>query len=110
MHYHAYYVAVLDQALSVVLDLKDWTAYPHGAETDSANSQYFAIIPETDEAVAPDGDACETLIQNMQAHWRSVQEAADRKIQAGQVDEANPWLRRTEWVKYLGEFDIPDLI
>jgi len=75
-----------------------------------ANSQYFAIIPETDEAVAPDGDACETLIQNMQAHWRSVQEAADRKIQAGQVDEANPWLRRTEWVKYLGEFDIPDLI
>jgi hypothetical protein len=30
------------------------------------------------------------LIQDMQAHWRRVQEAADQKIQASQVDEANP--------------------
>jgi hypothetical protein len=39
-----------------------------------------------------------------------VQEATDRKIQAGQVNEANPWLQRTEWVKYLGEFNVPNLM
>jgi hypothetical protein len=38
------------------------------------------IIPAAEETVVPDHDVCETLIQDMQAHWYRVQEAADWKI------------------------------
>ena len=70
-------------------------------------SGYFAIIGEDEEHPVPDMDRCQRFCEKVHAHWKKTEEDANRLIQDGEKDEANPWLKRTGWVPYLKKLD-PD--
>ncbi|KAF1818785.1 uncharacterized protein K489DRAFT_326901, partial [Dissoconium aciculare CBS 342.82] len=79
-------------------------------------SGYFEVCPrrQTDDATpatSPDTDSAAAASVWMQA-WKQANEAlaaakrgAEQRIAEGNVDEANPWLRRTGWVPYLAGQD-----
>lgn len=41
------------------------------------------------------------LMQQLEQTYADSQASEDQTIQAGPLDEANPWLRRTQWATYL---------
>jgi hypothetical protein len=65
---------------------------------------------QADELPQPNPDLASQLVQEMEANYQHLQQAQDNVIQAGHLDEANPWLRRTQWVQYLQDIDIHHLL
>lgn len=71
--------------------------------TNGIGSHYIPIIHPTDEVPAPSShtDIIDQLRQQVRQYQREEQAARETVIQAGDLDEATPWLRRTGWVRYL---------
>jgi hypothetical protein len=52
-------------------------------------------------APVTNGDAVRQLLQSIKEYQQQDQQAHETIIQAGDLDEATPWLNRTGWVRYL---------
>lgn len=63
-------------------------------------SHYIAVGHEAPPG-APSADSIERLIQETRAYQQEGRKASETVIQAGDLDEATPWLNRTGWVQYL---------
>ena len=60
--------------------------------------------PDTDSQRAepvPPVDAIQQVIQRVRAFQAEQARSQQTIIQAGEIDEATPWLNRTGWVRYL---------
>jgi len=85
--------------------------------TQGRGSQYFEVrqpeeTPEDrqQEPVAS-GEALWTQVRSkMAAQWAEIEKKAHDTIQAGEEDEVNPWLERTQWQPYLSGLRRPDLL
>jgi hypothetical protein len=68
-------------------------------------SQYFEVQPPDDDnpGVVPiDGEAAWARVgEAMAKAWERVEKRAISTIQAGERDEVNPWVERTQWLPYL---------
>jgi uncharacterized C2H2 Zn-finger protein len=76
-------------------------------------SQYFEVHQPDDSSpdVVPDGDAAWAQVgEQMAKAWASVETRAQNTIQAGETDEVNPWLERTQWLPYLVGMERPELL
>jgi hypothetical protein len=72
--------------------------FKHGS-----GSQFIAIRqpdPQRAEPVPP-MDAIQQLVQRVRAFQAQQARSQQTIIQAGEIDEATPWLNRTGWVRYL---------
>ncbi|RJE18017.1 hypothetical protein PHISCL_09641 [Aspergillus sclerotialis] len=74
--------------------------FPHGP-----GSHYIQAAGSTG-ATQPnrrrrDPDAVDQLIEEVRGYQRQDREAQRTVIQAGDLDEATPWLNRTGWIRYL---------
>ena len=49
----------------------------------------------------PRADIVDELIQQLEQTYADSQASDGQTIQPGPLDEANPWLRRTQWATYL---------
>lgn len=66
--------------------------------------------PEPVEPPAPSTDR-EAMVAEIKAQAAADdQAAANQVIQAGDLQDANPWLRRTRWARYLAEVHPQDLL
>ena len=68
-------------------------------------SQYFEVH-QLDEngpdAVPINGDAAWARVgEQMAKAWANIETQTQNTIQAGEKDEVNPWLERTQWLPYL---------
>lgn len=68
-------------------------------------SHYIPVAQQSGETqpntpVAPT-NAVEQLVEQVREYQRQDREAAETIIQAGDLDEATPWLNRTGWIRYL---------
>ena len=54
--------------------------------------------------------AISDLIQDLEDSYQQEQEQREHVIEAGEMDEANPWLRRTQWPQYLQGLNGHDLL
>jgi hypothetical protein len=77
------------------------------------HSQYFEIQSDVEaEGVSVAGDAEEQAWsqawERASQHYDKIR--ADDVIRAGEVDEVNPWLRRTGWMPYLEGFSSRDVL
>ena len=71
-------------------------------------SQYFEVQPpenDDDPAIVPvNGDAAWARVgEAMAKAWERVEKRAISTIQAGERDEVNPWVERTQWLPYLSQ-------
>ena len=76
-------------------------------------SQYFQVYqPDNDGPdVVPDGDAAWAQVgEQMAKAWANVETLAQNTIQAGEKDEVNPWVERTQWLPYLVGMERADLL
>lgn len=76
-------------------------------------SQYFEVHQPDGSSpdVVPDGDAAWAQVgEQMAKAWASVETRAQNIIQAGETDEVNPWLERTQWLPYLVGMERPELL
>ena len=77
-------------------------------------SQYFEIQQSDEDcpdAVPIDGNAAWTQVgEQMAKAWANVETRTQNTIQAGEKDEVNPWLERTQWLPYLMGMNRPDLL
>jgi hypothetical protein len=77
-------------------------------------SQYFEVQPPNDDdpGVVPiSGDAAWARVgEAMAKAWKRVEKRAISTIQAGERDEVNPWVERTQWLPYLVGMERADLI
>jgi hypothetical protein len=48
--------------------------------------------------------------EQMAKAWANVETLAQNTIQAGEKDEVNPWVERTQWLLYLVSIERPKLI
>jgi hypothetical protein len=48
--------------------------------------------------------------EEMAKAWTKVERQAQNTIQAGERDEVNPWLERTQWLPYLVGLERPELL
>jgi hypothetical protein len=73
--------------------------------TQGPGSHYIRVVQPDPQVVPPDPipdtDAIRQLLQTVSAYQEEDQKAQDTIIQAGDLDEATPWLNRTGWVQYL---------
>jgi hypothetical protein len=49
----------------------------------------------------PRADLVQELMQQLEQTYADSQASDDHTIQPGPINEANPWLRRTQWATYL---------
>ena len=77
-------------------------------------SQYFQVQqPSEDgpEAVPINGNVAWAQVgEQMAKAWANVETRAQNSIQAGEKDEVNPWLERTQWLPYLLGMERPELL
>ena len=77
-------------------------------------SQYFEVQPPNDDdpGVVPiDGEAALARVgEAMAKAWERVEKRAISTIQAGERDEVNPWVERTQWLPYLVGIERADLM
>ncbi|KAF2869241.1 hypothetical protein BDV95DRAFT_499328, partial [Massariosphaeria phaeospora] len=77
-------------------------------------SQYFQVQPSGDDGldvVPVDGNAAWARVGEAMAQaWANVGKRTQTTIQAGERDEVNPWVERTQWLPYLVGMDRADLI
>ncbi|KAI8930521.1 hypothetical protein NX059_012133 [Plenodomus lindquistii] len=77
-------------------------------------SQYFEVRQPGDnspEPVSMDRGATWAQVgEQMARAWANVETRAQNTIQAGEKDEVNPWLERTQWMPYLVGMERPDLL
>lgn len=73
--------------------------------TNGIGSHYIPITRPAEVAQAQStqthADMVGELMQQVRQYQREEQDARETVIQAGDLDEATPWLRRTGWVRYL---------
>lgn len=73
--------------------------------TNGIGSHYIPIARPAENAQNPStqahADKISGLMQQVRQYQREEQDAQEAVIQAGDLDEATPWLRRTGWVRYL---------
>lgn len=72
--------------------------------TQGPGSHYIRVGPPLAEAApepVADIDSVDRLMQQVREYQRQDQQAHETVIQAGDLDEATPWLNRTGWVQYL---------
>lgn len=71
--------------------------------TQGPGSHYIRVSPLADAAPEPvaDIDSVDRLMQQVREYQQQDQQAHETIIQAGDLDEATPWLNRTGWVQYL---------
>jgi hypothetical protein len=80
-----------------------------------SGSQYFEVQPpddDNDPGVVPvDGEAAWARVGEAIARaWANVEKRAQSTIQAGERDEVNPWVERTQWLPYLVGMERADLM
>jgi superfamily II DNA helicase RecQ len=77
-------------------------------------SQYFEVqLPNDDSesAVPVDSNAAWARVgAEMAKVWERVEKRAASTIQAGERDEVNPWVERTQWLPYLVGMERADLM
>jgi hypothetical protein len=77
-------------------------------------SQYFQVYHPDDDSpdvVSVDGDAAWARVgEQMAKAWANVETQALNTIQAGERDEVNPWVERTQWLPYLVGMERPKLM
>ncbi|KAJ4395074.1 hypothetical protein N0V91_011088 [Didymella pomorum] len=76
-------------------------------------SQYFEVHQPGQDGpdVVPDGDAAWAQVgERMAKAWANVEARAQNTIQAGEKDEVNPWLERTQWLPYFVGMERPELM
>jgi hypothetical protein len=77
-------------------------------------SQYFEVQPpdNDDPGVVPIDDeaAWARVGEAMAKAWERVEKRAISTIQAGERDEVNPWVERTQWLPYLVGMERADLM
>jgi hypothetical protein len=80
-------------------------------------SQYFEVQPPDDDddddpGVVPiNGEAAWARVgEAMAKAWERVEKRAISTIQAGERDEVNPWVERTQWLPYLVGIERADLM
>ena len=78
-------------------------------------SQYFEVQPPNSSnhtSVVPvDGNAAWARVgAEMAKAWERVEKQAVSTIQAGERNEVNPWLERTQWLPYLVGMEQTDLM
>jgi hypothetical protein len=78
-------------------------------------SQYFEVQPpddDNDPGIVPvDGEAAWARVGEAMARaWANVEKRAQSTIQAGERDEVNPWVERTQWLPYLVGMERADLM
>jgi hypothetical protein len=76
-------------------------------------SQYFQVYQPGEEGpdVVPDGDAAWAQVgEQIAKAWANVKTLAQNTIQAGEKDEVNPWVERTQWLPYLVGIERPELM
>jgi hypothetical protein len=80
------------------------TVYCQRLLVQGQGSQYFQVHQPDDEGpevVPVDGDAAWARIgEQMAKAWANVETLAQNTIQAGEKDEVNPWVERTQWLPY----------
>jgi hypothetical protein len=68
-------------------------------------SQYFEVHQPADggpDVVPADGDAAWAQVSEKMARaLANIETRRQNTIQAGERDEVNPWLERTQWLPYL---------
>lgn len=74
--------------------------FVHGAASHyiyirQPSPNYEPIVPP------PRADVVDELMQQLEQTYTDSQASDNHTIQAGPLDEANPWLRRTQWATYL---------
>ena len=73
-------------------------------------SHFIAIHTLQDpqaEFPPPTQDAVTACVVAMKARWQAEEQArAQPSVDARAPDEANPWLRRTQWAEYLADCDV----
>lgn len=76
--------------------------------------QYFEVYQPGDsgpDVVPVDGNTAWAQVgEKMAKAWANVETRAQSTIQAGERDEANPWLDRTQWLPYLVGMERPELL
>jgi hypothetical protein len=76
-------------------------------------SQYFQVQQPGEDGpdVVPDGNAAWAQVgEQMAKAWANVETLAQNTIQAGEKDEVNPWVERTQWLPYLVGMERPELM
>jgi hypothetical protein len=76
-------------------------------------SQYFQVHQPDDNGpdIVPDGNAAWAQVgEHMAKAWANVEAQAQNTIQAGEKDEVNPWVERTQWLPYLVGMERPELM
>ena len=79
-------------------------------------SQYFEVQPPSQEREGPstvpvDSEAAWARVgAEMAKAWERVEKQAASTIQAGERDEVNPWVERTQWLPYLVGMERADLM
>lgn len=70
-----------------------------------AGSSYFWVqqpgITHTPQAPPMLSSQAETIVREAEQLYAQTLSSVEHAVQAGQVDDANPWLRRTQWPAYL---------
>jgi hypothetical protein len=78
-------------------------------------SQYIQVRQDSRAHIAPEAEPevnanrAAQLISQLKEQYRQAQDQPD-PIQAREFDEANPWLRRTQWAEYLQGLDHQPLL
>ncbi|EDN05159.1 predicted protein, partial [Histoplasma mississippiense (nom. inval.)] len=75
-------------------------------------SHYIQIQTKetTEHTGTPDQNRASHVIDELERFYREQQRQTSNVIQAGEHDEANPWLRRTRWPVYLTNIAPNDLV
>ncbi|KAL4777910.1 hypothetical protein BJX76DRAFT_363253, partial [Aspergillus varians] len=76
-------------------------------------SHYIYIrFPDGRPTTAPPATQIQDAVDAMCTAWQEQQKKQEeaRVIQAGQINDANPWLRMTRWAEYLQGIDPGDLL
>jgi uncharacterized C2H2 Zn-finger protein len=77
-------------------------------------SQYFEVQPPGEDGpgtVPTDGNAAWARVgEQMTKAWANVETRARNAIRAGEKDEVNPWVERTQWLPYLVGMDRLELM
>lgn len=67
-------------------------------------SQYFAVSGVVREpSPTPDPLLTDSLFDHLETQFQSTLDPIHQRIQPAEINEANPWLRRTKWDFYLRE-------
>jgi hypothetical protein len=90
------------------------TVYCQRLLVQGQGSQYFQVHQPDDDGpdvVLDGGDAAWAQVgEQMAKAWAKVKTLAQNTIQAGEKDEVNPWVERTQWLPYLVGMERPELM